>query len=145
MYREINSTGLNVIPKCIELYWSCLAAEWSYCDIGERGQPRETSDCNSTMLIFVHRTYCGETTWVWWFAPWMHHEVRGGGKNPKAEGWGIFTLSANIVVHLLGITSQPCGFAFHPTIDLWRYLHFQPSYGSWQEQIISKNSSARSA
>ena len=63
------------------------------------------------MEVIIGGLFYSETTWVWRFAQWMHHEVHGGGKNPEAEGK----------------TLHPCGFAFIPhficeDIDICRHL-----------------------
>ena len=42
--------------------------------------------------------YYSETTWVGGIAQLTHHEVRGGGKNPKTGGRGIFAPTADRVV-----------------------------------------------
>ena len=42
----------------------------------------------------------------------MLYEVRGAGKNPEAEVWGIFVPTADRLLHSLGKTSHPCIFAF---------------------------------
>ena len=49
-------------------------------------------------------------TWVVGIAQLTHHSVRGGGKNPLTSGLGIFALTLNLVVSLLGNTDRPCRF-----------------------------------
>ena len=31
--------------------------------------------------------FYSEATWEWHFVHWKHNGIRGGSRNPKAEGW----------------------------------------------------------
>ena len=44
--------------------------------------------------------YYSETTWAVGIAQLTHHSVRGGDKNPEAEGRGIFAPALNLVLLL---------------------------------------------
>ena len=54
-----------------------------------------SSDKNDVSLKAL---YYSETTWAVGIAQLTHHEVQGGGKNPKTEGRGIFAPTADRVV-----------------------------------------------